>query len=136
LIVIDASATIALILNEDAAAANEQTFRRLVGNDVVVPNHWIAEVGNALVTNVRRQRLNRGQFQFITTTLERMEIRVEPPPTFGEMIAVAEQAIGLGLTYYDAAYVEKAQSGQGSLFTFDEKMRRAALRLNIPLLPS
>lgn len=136
MIVIDASATIALILNEDAAATNEQTFRRLVRDDVVVPNHWTAEVGNALVTNIRRQRLNRGQFEFVTTTLERMKIRVEPPPDFGEMIGIAEQAIDLGLTYYDAAYVEKARSRQGSLFTFDEKMRRVAFRLNIPLLPS
>jgi predicted nucleic acid-binding protein len=135
LIVIDASATIALILNEDAAATSEQTFRKLAGDDVVVPNHWIAEVGNALVTNVRRHRLDRRQFEFITTTLEQMKIRVEPPPSFGEMIAVAVRAIDLGLTYCDAAYVDKARSRQASLFTFDEQMRQVATRLNIPLLP-
>lgn len=136
MIVIDASATIALILNEDAAATSEQTFRRLAGDDVVVPSHWIAEVGNALVTNVRRRRLDRQQFEFITTTLEQMKVRVEPPPTFVEMISIAERAIDLGLTYYDAAYVDKARSRQASLFTFDEKMRQVAFRLNIPLLPS
>jgi predicted nucleic acid-binding protein len=136
LIVIDASATVALILNEDVAATSEQTFRLLAGDDVVVPNHWMAEVGNALVSNVRRKRLDRRQFQFATTTLERMEIRVEPAPSFDEMIAVAEHAIELGLTYYDAAYVEKARSHQASLFTFDAKMRQVAIRLDIPLLPS
>jgi predicted nucleic acid-binding protein len=136
LIVIDASATIALILNEDAAATSEQTFRRLVADDVVVPNHWIAEIGNALVSNVRRGRLDRRQFEFVTTTLEQLEINVEPPPTFSELIAIAEGAIDSGLTYYDAAYVDKARSYQAPLFTFDRKMRAAASRLSIPLLPA
>jgi predicted nucleic acid-binding protein len=136
LIVIDASATVALILNEDAAATNEQTFRKLGADEVLVPSHWIAEVGNALIINIRRQRLNRGQFEFVTATLEQMKIRVEPPPTYGEMIGIVEQASNLGLTYYDAAYVEKARAYEASLFTFDEKMRQVATRLNISLLPS
>jgi predicted nucleic acid-binding protein len=135
LIVIDASAMIALILNEDAAATNEQTFRMLARDDVVVPNHWIAEIGNALVTNIRRRRLEWGQFEFVTTTLEQIKVRVEPSPTLADMVAIAERAIDSGLTYRDAAYVNKAQLLQASLFTFDEKMRQAALRLNIPLLP-
>lgn len=136
MIVIDASATIALILNEDAASTSEQTFLALAADDVFVPHHWIAEIGNALVSNVRRQRFDREQFEFVTATLERLKIRVEPPPTLAEMTAIAEAAVDLGLTYYDAAYVDKARSRQASLFTFDKKMRAAAVALNIPLLPS
>lgn len=135
MIVIDASATIALVMNEDSVAAPESIFLTLAKDAVITPSHWLAEIGNAFVSNVRRRRLDRRQFEFVTFKLETMNVRVEPPPTLREMAIIAEMAIDLGLTYYDAAYVDKAHSFEASLFTFDEEMRNAAARLNIPLLP-
>lgn len=135
MIVIDASATIALALNEDSAAATVENFRTLAKDNVIAPSHWAAEVGSALVTNVRRRRLERRQLEFVTARLEELKIQIEPPPTYMEMTSIAEMAIESGLTYYDAAYVDKAQSRQASLFTFDRKMRDAATRLKIPVLP-
>jgi predicted nucleic acid-binding protein len=135
LIVIDASAAIALVLNEDSAAATVENFRTLAKDNVIAPSHWAAEIGNALVTNVRRRRLERRQLEFVTAQLEELKIQIEPPPTYIEMASIAEMAIESGLTYYDAAYVGKARSYPASLFTFDQKMRDAATRLNIPVLP-
>lgn len=135
MIVIDASAAIALVLNEDTAAATVDNFRTLARDNVIAPSHWAAEVGNALVMNVRRRRLDRGQLEFAASQLEKLLIRIEPPPTFVEMTSIAETAIDSGLTYYDAAYVDKARSRQAALFTFDRKMRDAAQRLDIPVLP-
>ena len=136
MIVIDASATIALVLNEDTAAATIENFRTLANDNVIAPSHWAAEVGNALVMNVKRRRLDRRQLEYVTAQLEKLRIQIEPPPSFVEMMSIAERAIDTGLTYYDAAYVDKAQSRQASLFTFDQKMRDAASRLDIRLLPS
>lgn len=135
MIVIDASATIALVLNEDIVAGTVEHFRTLAKDDVIAPSHWAAEVGNALVMNVRRRRIERRHLEFMTARLEDLRIQIEPPPTYIEMTSIAETAIDSGLTYYDAAYVDKAQSRQASLFTFDRKMRDAAKRLNIPILP-
>lgn len=136
MIVIDASATIALILNEDAAATSEGVFRTLGRDQVFVPNHWPAEVGNALVSNVRRRRLDRDKFEFIVHKLDQMNIQIEAAPSLSEMGEIARTALDLGLSYYDAAYVDKARSRQALLFTFDQKMRQAASQLNVPLLPA
>jgi predicted nucleic acid-binding protein len=135
LIVIDASAAIALVLNEDTAAATIDNLRILAQDYVIAPSHWAAEVGNALVMNVRRRRLDRSQVEFAASQLEKLRIRIEPPPTFVEMTSIAEIAIDSGLTYYDAAYVDKARSRQAALFSLDRKMRDVALRLDIPILP-
>lgn len=135
MIVIDASAAIALVLNEDSVATTVENFRTLANDNVIAPSHWAAEVGNALVTNVRRRRLERRQLEFVTARLEQLKIQIEPPPTYMEMTSIAAMAIESSLTYYDAAYVDKAQSHQASLFTFDRKMRDAATRLKIPVLP-
>ncbi len=136
MIVIDASATIALLLNEDAAFGYGERIFTLPDEPLIAPCHWAAEVGNALVMNVRRGRLDTAQFDRIMTQLDRLKVKLEPPPRSTEMAAIAFQAVKTGLTYYDAAYVEKAQSRQASLFTFDQKMRDAASRFDIPLLPA
>jgi predicted nucleic acid-binding protein len=136
LIVIDAPATVAILLNEDGAFEHGERFFAVTDEPVVVPSHWTAEVGNALVINVRRKRVGSAQFDELIEQLDRLRVTVDPPPTSVEMSAIAHQAIKMGLTYYDAAYLHKAQAKQALLFTFDKKMRAAAAELNIPLLPS
>jgi predicted nucleic acid-binding protein len=44
-------------------------------------------------------------------------------------------AVTHGLTSYDAVYVQLAIQHEATLATLDKAMRRAATRLNIPLLP-
>lgn len=135
MIVIDASATIALLLNEDDELAKTERLFALINEPTVASSHWAAEVGNALVINVRRRRLDSTQFDQMTERLSTLGITVEPPPSFPEIAVIAHQAIETGLTYYDVAYVHKALVKQASLFTFDRRMREAAMRLNIPVLP-
>ena len=135
MIVIDASATIALLLNEDAVLEPNTQIAALAEETVIAPSHWAAEVGNALVINVRRRRLEATQLDLMIDRLETLGIKPEPPPSFAELAAIARQAIKLGLTYYDAAYVHKAQSRHATLFTFDRRMREVGMRLNIPVMP-
>jgi predicted nucleic acid-binding protein len=136
LIVIDASAAIALLLNEDHLLAGSEQLTTLVGETVIAPSHWAAEVGNALVINVRRHRLDPAALEQMIVRLEMLGIHIEPAPSFSEIAILARQSIECGLTYYDAAYVEIARARRASLFTFDRKMRAAASRLNVPLLPA
>jgi predicted nucleic acid-binding protein len=136
LIVIDASATVALLLNEDRAVENSAPFFALVDEPLMAPSHWPAEVGNALVTNLRRGRLNADQLGEMAGQLERLEIRIDAPPTIETIATIARRAHEWALTYYDAAYIYGAQLHDASLFTFDEQMRSIAARLNIPLLPA
>lgn len=132
---IDASATIALLLNEDSELATIDRLAGLISGPVIAPSHWAAEVGNALVINVRRRRLDPQQFAPMIDRLANLGIELAPPPSFGEIALIARQAHEAGLTYYDSAYVHLALTRQASLFTFDREMRHVAAQMNIPVLP-
>jgi len=133
LIVIDASATIALLLNENDALSIGDHLYRLSEEQLIAPSHWPAEVGNSLVINVRRGRLDASEIDEMTERLDRFGIQPDSAPSFEEIAAIAHRATSSGLTYYDAAYVHTAQTRQAMLLTLDQKMRRAATELNIPL---
>jgi predicted nucleic acid-binding protein len=135
LIVIDASATVALLLNEDHIFENSERLFDNLDEPVIAPNHWVAEVGNALVINVRRGRVAVDQFAYMVEQLVRLEIRVNATPTYEEMTVIAGHATEWNLTYYDAAYVHAALGSDASLLTLDRKMRLAASQLNVRLLP-
>ena len=135
MIVIDASAAIALVLNEDTGDLTLGNLQALANDTVIAPSHWAAEVGSSLVTNMRRKRLDPRQLSSVIAQLEGLEVTIEAPPALPQMTSIADIAMNLGLTYYDAAYVHTAHARQASLFTFDRKMRDAASRLNISILP-
>ena len=133
MIVIDASATIALLLNENDVLSAGDRLDRLSEELLVAPSHWAAEVGNSLVVNARRGRLDALDIGEMTERLKRFGIEPDPTPGFEDMVAIAHRALVSGLTYYDAAYVHTAQTRQAMLLTLDQKMRKAAAALNIPL---
>jgi predicted nucleic acid-binding protein len=133
LIVIDASATVALLLTESEAFSTSPTLNKLYEEPLHVPSHWAAEVGNALVINIRRRRVEASAIDDIIDRLHRLGVQIEPSPSFNDVAAIARQAVDMGLTYYDAAYVHIAQMRQARLLTLDRKMRDAALRLGIAL---
>jgi predicted nucleic acid-binding protein len=133
LIVIDASATVALLLNESGALSTSDQLNDLNEQPLIVPSHWAAEVGNALVINVRRRRIESSDIDGIIGRLLRLGVQIEPAPSFSDVSTIARQAVEIGLTYYDAAYVHTAQTRQARLLTLDARMRNAAARLDIPL---
>ena len=133
MIVIDASATVALLLNESGVLSTSDRLKELNEEPLIVPSHWAAEVGNALVINVRRRRIEASDIEGIIDRLLRLGVQIESAPSFSDMATIARQAAEIGLTYYDAAYVHTAQTQQARLLTLDERMRNAAARLDIPL---
>ena len=135
MIVIDASAAIALLLTEDSKLASVDQLLALAVEPLVAPSHWAAEVGNALVINVRRRRLEPAQFALMIGRLAALGIEIAPPPSYAEIAMNAQYAIETGLTYYDSAYIQMAMTKQAALFTLDGKMREVAARVNIPVLP-
>jgi predicted nucleic acid-binding protein len=135
LIVIDASATVALLLDEDTKFPNIGSLAELAEDPLAAPSHWAAEVGNALVSNVRRRRLRHHDISWFVERIERFGIEILPPPSLAETALIADQALDLGLAFYDAVYIRMALTREASLLTLDDKMRLAAKRLNIPLLP-
>lgn len=136
MIVIDASAAVALLLDEDAKFPNIGSLSELAEDPLAAPSHWPAELGNALVSNVRRRRLARGEIARLMDQIERMGVEILPPPNPAETALIAEQALDLGLAFYDTAYIRLALCRGASLLTLDGQMRDVAKQLEIPLLPS
>lgn len=135
MIVLDASLVIAWLLSEEQSPNND-LLSALPDVDVVVPAHWPLEVANMLRTYVKSGRLSANDFLRIIDDLDQLTLHIEPPLSTDEIGPIAHFAIANELTAYDAAYVQLALQQNALLATYDTAMRRAAQRLNIPLLPA
>lgn len=135
MIVLDASAALAMFMDEREHLADDATFETLADQPCIVPAHWHAEIGNALATNLRRGRLPADKFEFALTNLQALKVMTQPTPELDELAPAVRRAVEAGLSYYDELYVRLAETRGVPLFTFDAQMRKAALQRGITVLP-
>ncbi len=131
MIVLDASAAVAWLLNEPGFPAQELN-EALTIDRVVVPAHGL---GNALLTAVRRKQIDFGRLAQISIELQGLEVSIEPLPRMERISELIEFAEGQNLTLYDAAYVHLSMTSYSTLATLDNAMRQAAGRLRLNILP-
>jgi predicted nucleic acid-binding protein len=125
--VADASVVVGWLADEPAAARVEAALRRsLMGGGIVVPAHFPVEVANALLAGERRGRWGSDQSREWLAILSRLRVRVEPPPDPVSLAAIAVKARDLGLSVYDAAYIELARRLRLPIMTFDRSLNHAA----------
>ena len=136
MIVVDASAIVAMCLDERELLGDDQTFESLGEQELLVPAHWHAEVGNAFVTNIRRGRLTSTRLAYAMENLSVLRIATQSAPRTGEIEAIVNSAVKAGLTYYDELYVRLAEIEGVPLFSFDKRMRTAAEQRGIVVLPA
>lgn len=136
MIVVDASVIVAMCLDESELLGSDDTFESLAEQSLLVPAHWHAEVGNALVTNVRRGRLAADRLAFAIGNLTILTVTTQPPPRTEEIESIIASAIKSGLTFSDELYVHLAESSKNPLFSFDKAMRAAALKRGVGILPA
>jgi len=126
---------VAWLLNEpDVSTSLLESI--LVDDEVIVPAHWSAEVGNALLVSVRRKRLPEEKLEPILKELELLGIVAQSPVGPDRMLELVRFADKYGLTFYDAVYVHLALETKAILASLDEAMRNAATRLGLRLLPT
>ena len=136
MIVLDASLMIAWLLEEDAAASAPELNDILRQEQLVVPAHWPAEIGNALLINGRRGRIPADQLPTILRDCSSLDILVEaaiPVEDLGQHIRLATTQ---NLTLYDAAYLQIAMERSIPLGTLDAELRTAAQRLGLVVFPT
>ena len=136
MIVVDASAIVAMCLDERELLGDDQTFESLGEQELLVPAHWHAEVGNAFVTNIRRGRLTTARLGYAMENLGALQVATQSAPRIGEIEAIVNSAVEAGLTYYDELYVRLAGFRGLPLFSFDKQMRTAARQRGIFVLPA
>ena len=132
--VLDCSVTLAWLLPDEDAAAVDALADELARSTAVVPATWPYEVVNALQVAQRRARIDDDDLIHVWRALEALPIEIEAVAKDHVFSAVA---LGrrLGITSYDAAYIELAGRRKIPLATLDARLRKACASLKIEVLP-
>ncbi len=104
------------------------------GQRAMTPGIWRWEIANILITCVRRKRLQQVDVATRIAMLETLPVETDPESAAYVWGAVTSLAGGLGLTVYDASYLELARRRDLPLATKDAALARAAASMGVVLL--
>lgn len=123
-IIVDASAVLAVVLDEEprdyALAVGRYMSRR---NCVTPPLFWF-EFGNSLLTAVKKGRITAEQADDAISKVRRQPITTDESHLFRNVYHLAQQ---YRLTFYDAAYLELTLRRKLRIATLDETLRKAVI---------
>jgi len=131
-IVIDASATLAWLFDEDNAKARVRPI--LDSSELVAPWLWRLEVVNAILIRERRKLLAETLASRLLQALDELKIDLVGEPADRTVVGLAQSARPYQLRAYDAVYVDLAIRLRLPLFTRDKNMRAAAKRAGVGLI--
>ena len=123
-IIADASAVLAVVLNE---AARDSIIRRTAGCRIAAPEVLPYEVGNALVAVRKKGRLTDQETLRAFDSAQRIAIELLPV-TISQALRLAMR---LGIYAYDAYYLQCCIEQHLPLLSLDARMCEAAKRLQI-----
>ena len=133
--VLDCSVTLAWLLPDENGAAVDALADELARTTAVVPAIWPYEVVNALQVAQRRARIGDDDLIRVWSALAALPIEIEAVAKDHVFSAVAHLGRRLGITSYDAAYVELAARRKLPLATLDARLRKACASLKVEVLP-
>lgn len=133
--VVDSSVAVAWLLPDEQGSVADALADRLAEGVAVAPALLLLEVGNALLMAQRRRRLTEREVDKLLGALMALPISLDsgsPDESLARIMALARK---LGLTTYDAAYVELAQRLRLPLATLDTRLAEGARKTGIDVLP-
>lgn len=133
--VLDASLALAWCFEDETTACTEDMLTRIRnGARAIAPSLWALEVANGVRNAERRKRITASEGQQLLVFLERLPIRFAEQSRVVVLRNIAPLASQFGLSAYDAAYFYLAQEQNVPLATLDGPLRRAAERVNWPVI--
>ena len=130
----DASIALAWCLEDEHAELAERALERVTSEGAVAPAHWPLEVANGLLAAERRGRLDRADTDRAQRLLVELDIEVVPVELATAAGLALDTARTLGLSAYDAAYLELAQFKGMALATLDADLSRACIDAGVTLV--
>lgn len=130
-LVLDASSVLAWCFEDEGGPEADALIDRVAASGAIVPAIWPLEVANALVVAQRRGRITGDDSASYLGMLGELPVIVDGATAshaFHETIALARD---LGLSAYDAAYLELAARTGLPIATADGALRRAAERAGL-----
>ena len=134
LIVLDASAAMALVLAEDEGEEVAELIRDTiaVNGQIFVPDLFWYEIGNGMLAAERARRIAANTTFAAVSILIRFPVVTHRQTDFPVVERVLTLARENQLTYYDACYLELALRFQAPLKSFDVHLQ--SLKHSFPLI--
>jgi predicted nucleic acid-binding protein len=132
-LVVDASVTIAWCIHDERNDYVRAVLQTVGRGMAVVPTLWAVEVGNVLLTSVRRGVLTpvmADRFVEDLLVLPKQVDHADPQLVFGRVLSLARKH---KLTNPDACYLELAKRSGLALATLDRELRSAARKERVEL---
>jgi len=133
-LVLDSSATLAWIYQDEVSDVTQQIFELVANSRAWVPAIWRLEVANGLQTGVRRGRIDGAYRDLALGDLALLDISIDQDIDKYAWSSTLRLADRFRLTLYDAAYLELAQRRSLPLASLDEELRAAARGLDVLLI--
>ncbi len=133
--VLDASLALTACFRDEATPEADQVLEQLNDDEAHVPAIWPLELLNALLVARRSGRVRPEGFPELVEVVRSLPVSVEPMATERVFTSVLSFAQAHQLTSYDASYLELAFRLGVPLATKDARLRRAAGRLGLSVLP-
>lgn len=124
-VVVDASITAALILPDEWTEKVPQVSRELTEAELYAPMHWSLEIGSIMVTAERRGRITSEERRSYLEKAEGFQGLLDMV-SGGPSVVITDLAMAMGLSVYDAAYLELAIRLGARLATNDKRLVNAA----------
>jgi predicted nucleic acid-binding protein len=133
--VVDASVVLTWCFPDENSALTQkvaQMFKR--GDSAIAPSFWPHEVLNALLVGERRKRISTVLVRTFLTDVEALPITLQEVPAEAVFDRIQALSRAHGLTTYDAAYLDLAQSNGLPLATLDVDLIRACSKTGVELI--
>jgi len=135
LCVLDASVALAWSFKDEVSPYATFIVRSARSARAVAPVIWPLEVNNALISAVRRERIDELVANRIRDTLDRLPVDIDSEIAVASLgQRILRLGIEHGLSAYDASYLELAMRRGLPLATQDERLLRAAGAAGIEIL--
>ncbi len=129
--VLDASTTLAWCFDDEADRFADACLAALAETEAVVPALWTLEVTNVLLVAERRGRISPADSDRFWALLRGLPVSVDAEDASVEtLLALGRE---LGLSAYDATYLDVAARLGLPLATRDTRLREAAVRRGLEL---
>ena len=132
--VLDCSVTMSWVFPDEASEATSRLRESMIEGRAFVPALWPVEVGNALLTAVRRGRITAEECPRICASLEALPIEIDPVSTSRAWGAALMLARKHRLSSYDANYLELAVRMRLLLATLDRALADAGTAEGLDVL--
>ena len=132
-LVIDCSVTMAWCFEDEGNELADKVLDHLADTEAWVPSLWAFEVANVLLVAERRGRLTPADSIRFVTLLSDLPISIDGSAHERAFGPVLSNGRDLGLSAYDATYLELAMRLGAEMATGDEKLRAACRTSGVPV---